>query len=223
MYPTSDYNPETEGYEQNAHQHLTDVLGASTKPWLAVLKPGELTIMGDDNANTIIVSKGNGNKWSVSIGGVTTTLDASTPGLNSLNPFDAALSKIYIHGKGGSDTITVSVAAQSNVWGGLGNDTITGGAGADWFYGEAGNDKLYGNKGIDHLYGGADNDRLDGGFDGKTDVLRGESGADTFVVHRSKVFELNDAGKPVFVEWLDEIENMDFVVGTDLKVFIKHS
>jgi Ca2+-binding RTX toxin-like protein len=112
----------------------------------------------------------------VKIDGVQTTLDAFAPGLDSLNPFDLPLTKINVLGKGSGDKITISSAltAQAKVWGGLGDDTITGGGGADWLYGEAGKDRLF---------GGKNNDRLDGGRDGKKDILRGQTGADTFVIH----------------------------------------
>src|SRR5262249_21669731 len=77
-----------EGYAQNSHRYLTDTRAASTKPWLAVLKPGELTVVGDDTPNTITVDSLTSNLWFVINGNATTVIAASSPGLESLNPFD---------------------------------------------------------------------------------------------------------------------------------------
>ena len=80
----------------------------------------------------------------------------------------------------------VFTSLKDDLFGGLGNDTISGGANIDRLFGEQGDDKLYGftsdnlegdsTDGADSLYGGAGNDELYGGV-GK-DILSGDSGND---------------------------------------------
>jgi hypothetical protein len=203
-HPVVDRGVITAG-RQNAHSFLSDehVLGPSTKPWAAVLKPGQLTIMGDDYRNTLTVAQA-GNMWTIHLQSypniycsifqppcsvtpffdVSTWADVSSPRLDSLNPFDQRLATIVVHGKGNSDSIvigdsiTASVAAygdegNDSITGGSGNDLLFGGGGNDSLYGKRGNDVLFGEGGLDDLYGGADSDTLDGGYDGYNDVLYG--------------------------------------------------
>jgi Ca2+-binding RTX toxin-like protein len=187
---------------QNAHQILSmpDVLGPSTHSWMAVLKPGELTVSGDDAANTILVKNGPGNvSWLVTIDGQLTPVDLNAQFTQTLNPFDQPLSQIRIQGRGGDDVITVDSAFTASViaTGGSGNDTITGGSGDDFLYGgditltsnitkpssklqllpvTDGDDVLIGGAGSDRLYGGTGNDHLYG--QAGADSLYGEAGND---------------------------------------------
>ncbi len=81
-----------------------------------------------------------------------------------------------LYGYGGNDTITLSIAATGNIYGGDGNDVITGNSLADKLYGDAGIDVLSGGGGIDNLFGGDDNDTLYGGTG--NDILNGGNGDD---------------------------------------------
>ena len=65
-----------------------------------------------------------------------------------------------------------------------GNDSLKGGDGKDTLYGDNGNHKLFGGPDSDDLRGGSGNDVLDGYYVGSTEVdtLRGDLGADTFVL-----------------------------------------
>lgn len=204
-YETDVLDPRTRTYEsqnqelnkssQNAHDYLKTVLGESSGSWMAALKPGELTIVGNDYANTIAVTQGPGDEWTVmqssdipisfswyggwSRGGTwtittTTTLDAANPGIDSLNPYDDPISSVHVYGKGGNDVISIDKAITVSVTarGGDGSDTITGGGGDDF---------LFGGNGVDYLRGEGGNDYLDGG-PGFYDYLWGGKGADTFRV-----------------------------------------
>lgn len=191
------------GGTQNSHQYLTSTLGASTNAWAAVLRPGELTIKGSEWNDTIGVSRTSVYKWSMTINGVSKTLDHQG-GLDSLNPFSTPLTSIAVYAGSGNDTITMdtSVRVDTYILAGAGNDTVYGGngidiicgeLGRDWISGRDGNDllfggqdydSLYGNAGVDTLYGENGNDRLDGGSDGVRDYLYGGLGADTFVAEK---------------------------------------
>jgi Ca2+-binding RTX toxin-like protein len=168
-FPDQSFMTES-GSVQNAHQYLTQTLGTSNSPWVAVLNPGIVTISGNDNANSITVSQPLPGKLDVSLGSLFTRLDTSAPGLNSINPYSTAVSTVMVHAKGGNDTITFNsnVSLTAHVFGGVGNDTIQGGSGRDFLFGDSGIDVLKGGAGADFLSGGADND-----------TLRGESGADS--------------------------------------------
>jgi Ca2+-binding RTX toxin-like protein len=208
-------HPEFNTSIQNSHQYLShpDVLGPSAGSWVAALKPGELTIFGNNADNNISVTPGAGNDWNVSIGTKYTfsnpitratftfwlysnmTVDANTPDLESINPYDDALTKIKIYGRNGNDTLTVSnsITASTYAYGGAGNDAINGGGGHDYLYGEAGKDVIHGNNGNDRLFGGAAVDQLfgdagddhlygagQGADDSAIDKLTGGSGRDRF-------------------------------------------
>lgn len=178
---------------QNAHQilSLADVLGPSSHSWMAVLNPGELTVAGDNAANTILVDRGPLNaSWKITIDGQLSSVDLNAQFTITLNPFDQSLSVIRILGRGGNDVITVSSAFTAKVvaYGGLGNDTITGGGGDDLLFGgdtakpgfqllmNDGDDVLMGGGGSDILRGGTGNDQLYG--QGGIDYLYGEVGND---------------------------------------------
>lgn len=202
---------ETESWwlgEQNAHQILSqpNVLGPSLRPWIAVLRPGELTVSGNAAANNISIGPSGTTMWSIAIDGQTSTVHINATGVHSLNPFATPLTSISVYGRDGNDTISASqglsgvltawgeagddtlrgstaleflLGGQGNdtIYGGGGNDYIDGGAGNDHLYGEDGNDFLTGDTGNDYLNGGAHNDQLLGQAD--HDILDGWSGDDS--------------------------------------------
>lgn len=87
------------------------------------------------------------------------------------------------------------------MWGRNGNDTMTGGAGADTIRGGRGADDIEGGAGDDEIYGGGGKDTIRAGMG--SDTLKGGNGADEFV------FENTDEGAMI----------LDFVSGTDTIVF----
>ena len=214
---------------QNSHQILSlpDVLGPSTHSWVAVLKPGELTVVGDNAANTIQVKNGPGGaSWLVTIDGQLTLVDlGQQPVTTTLNPFDQSLSAIRIHGLGGNDVITVDSAIKTQVtaFGGLGSDTITGGGGTDFLYGGGdvpqvkptssiligiippandGDDILKGGGGADTMYGGTGNDHLYG--QGGRDSLFGQDGNDYLDGGNDGAVDrlTGGAGTDTFIVWV---------------------
>jgi Ca2+-binding RTX toxin-like protein len=181
---------------QNAHTILSreDVLGVSRDPWVAVLRPGVLTVAGGIGADAIDLTRLSATQWRVTTNGVSTTIDLNANGRNSLNTFDAPIGRATVLGQDGNDDIEIglSMTAPVVVDGGNGNDVILGGSGDDVLRGGNGNDSLSGrdgddslsgNDGADFLSGGAGGDTLNGGGDGDNDRLNGGSGADTFVQH----------------------------------------
>jgi hypothetical protein len=157
----------TADYWQNEHQSLSGVLGPSTDPWAAVLRPGELTIEGSDQADSFTVEPAAAGDWMVYTGasGPTYYVDPSvSPDMSSLNQFDKVVEKIVFAGGDGNDILDVDDAVGAAVWaqGGHGNDTLVGGSGRDYLYGGAGNDQIYGGRHSDRLYGESGNDRLHG-------------------------------------------------------------
>jgi len=139
---------------------------------------GVLTVLGDENANVITVSRNaNGNllvnNGAVAITGAPATLsNILTIQISGLDGNDAlsldetlgVLPKASLAGGNGNDTLT----------GGAGADTLDGGAGNDLLLGQGGNDLLLGKDGSDLLHGGAGNDTLTGGVG--TDQAFGQAG-----------------------------------------------
>jgi Ca2+-binding RTX toxin-like protein len=177
---------------QNAHQILSreDVLGQSLNSWMAVLKPGELTVTGTDSADTISVTPTLNNvAWQVSgVGPTSRVVNRANVDINALNPFSVQLSTLLVNGRGGSDRIEVAStfvnrlvadggSGNDSIFGGAGNDSLLGGDGSDSLVGGAGNDSLLGGSGNDSLTGGAGNDSLLGGVG--SDLLHGGTGNDS--------------------------------------------
>jgi Ca2+-binding RTX toxin-like protein len=93
-----------------------------------------------------------------------------------------------LQGGGGNDRLEGGIG-QDKLSGAGGNDVLYGDAGNDFLFGGDGNDKLSGGGGYDELRGGAGNDVLDGGYDYFQDYMEGDSGADTFKIHKkAKLF-----------------------------------
>jgi hypothetical protein len=193
------------GLWQNTHSHLTNVLGASSAPWAAVLRPGVLTVNGD-NTNNVIEIDAVANQWEIFIKSQTAPstllqLNPVNPTINSLNPFDAAITRIDIYGLSGNDDIRVGQtgtpitadvyakggAGKDTIYGGHGNDRLYGGSEDDTLYGGFGNDRLYGEDGFDRLHGNDGLDQLDGGADDFEDFLYGglDGDWDDFYTHRN--------------------------------------
>jgi hypothetical protein len=184
----------TDSGPQNAHEILSreDILGRSLSPWLAVLRPGQLTASGGSGSDSITVVRLNATQWRVTTNGINTTVDLNANGLSTLNMFDTAIGRVNVLGQGGNDTLTVNTNMTAAAFmdggigndtmnGGNGNDTMNGGTGNDRMFGRGGDDRLFGNDGADRLDGGANDDRLDGGDDFANDTLIGGTGSDVFL------------------------------------------
>lgn len=148
---------------------------------------GQLTILGDSNPNSIVVSRNATGTLLVNGGAVVAT--GGTPTI-------ANTSVIAIYGQGGNDEILLDqangVLPQSQQFGGAGNDTLTGGSGADQLFGQSGNDVLLGKGGNDFLFGGSENDTLTGGD--ADDQSFGESGNDRMIWNPGDDTDLNEGG-----------------------------
>jgi len=203
----------TDSGVQNAHQILSkeNVLGKSRDPWIAVLKPGQLTVSGGIGNDTIKVEALpfilppiltqqpvllDGGvalalppsvaipltpKWRVTINGEVTDVALNANGFNTLNNFDTPIGRVNVLGQSGADRITIDSNMTAPAF-------VDGGSGNDSILGGSGNDTLIGGTGKDTLRGGAGDDRLDGTDDNTRDVLQGGTGADTFVQHKILFF-----------------------------------
>jgi Ca2+-binding RTX toxin-like protein len=158
---------------------------------------GVLAVVGDADANNIVVSAVDGNVV-VNGGTVPITTPSGDPlalaDLRAVAVFanagddtvtlDASLGDVpaALYGGDGSDALTANHAGSTLMLGGDGDDRLNGGDGNDLLYGDAGNDLLNGRGGSDLLAGGTGNDTLNGGdADGRRDILIGGLGADIFV------------------------------------------
>jgi Ca2+-binding RTX toxin-like protein len=154
---------------------------------IAAFAFGTLNIIGDNQNNTIEVSRNAAGQLLINGGAV--SIFGGTPTV-------ANTALISVFGLGGNDTITLDesngILPRANLFGGAGNDVITGGSGKDLLFGQAGNDTLLGRGGNDVLLGGNDNDVLVGG-DGD-DQSFGEAGNDRIVWNPGDDTDVNEGG-----------------------------
>jgi Ca2+-binding RTX toxin-like protein len=153
----------------------------------ATFTNGVLTVFGDSAANNIEVSRNAAGTILVNGGAV--SVSGGTPTV-------ANTSLIQVFGMGNNDTINLNQAngalPRANVFGGVGNDTLSGGAGNDQLFGQAGDDTLLGRGGFDSLFGGSETDTLVGGEG--LDQVFGESGNDQMVWNPGDDTDLNEGG-----------------------------
>jgi Ca2+-binding RTX toxin-like protein len=148
---------------------------------------GVLTVIGDAQDNTIVVSRDAAGSLLVNSGAVTVLGGKPTVANTSL---------IQMFGLGGNDNLSLKetngALPKSNIFGGDGNDVLTGGSGADLLFGQGGNDTLLGKGGADLLFGGDGNDVLTGG-DGDDQVF-GQGGNDRMIWNPGDDTDLNEGG-----------------------------
>ena len=153
----------------------------------AFFHAGVLTVIGDNQDNTIAVSRDLGGNLSVNGGAVSIKGGAPTAANTKL---------IKVFGLAGNDTITLDeangVLPKANLYGGAGNDTLSGGSGNDQLFGEAGDDTLIGKGGVDLLFGGAGNDSLSGGAG--SDQAFGQAGNDRMIWDPGDGSDVNEGG-----------------------------
>src|SRR5690349_18042187 len=115
----------------------------------AFAQGGVLLVFGDDQDNTIEVSRNVAGDLSVNDGAV--RILGNTPTV-------ANISRIEIYGGGGNDTLSLNetngALPLAAVFGGSGNDTLICGSAADLLFGQLGDDTLLGKGGNDILLGG---------------------------------------------------------------------
>jgi hypothetical protein len=145
---------------------------------------GQLRVIGDDQANTVVVSRDAAGTIFVNNGAVAIQGD---PGATVANT-----RSIMITGGGGNDILaldeTGGALPAASIFGGTGNDTLTGGSGIDFVAGEAGSDVAF-------LGAGDDTFQWNPG-DG-SDVVEGQGGRDTMVFNGSdqaEKFDISDSG-----------------------------
>jgi Ca2+-binding RTX toxin-like protein len=153
----------------------------------ATFQGGTLAVFGDNQANTIEVSRDAAGTILVNGGAVAVRGGAPTLANTTL---------LQVFGEGGNDTITLNEAngalPKANLFGGAGNDILTGGSGNDQLFGQDGNDTLLGKGGVDFLFGGAGNDSLTGGAG--NDQVFGEAGNDQMIWNPGDGTDLNEGG-----------------------------
>jgi Ca2+-binding RTX toxin-like protein len=151
---------------------------------------GVLTVVGDTQDNSIVISRDAAGRILVNGGAV--VVKGGTPTV-------ANTRVISVVGGAGNDTLTLNetngALPKANLFGGTGNDTLTGGSGADTLTGQAGNDTLLGKGGSDGLFGGSDNDTLTGGD--ADDRAFGEAGDDRSIWNPGDDTDLNEGGAGV--------------------------
>jgi Ca2+-binding RTX toxin-like protein len=140
---------------------------------------GELRVVGDDQDNTIVVSRTTAGTILVNGGAVAIQGD---PGANVANTHT-----IMMNGVGGNDNLSLDEAngamPAASIFGGDGNDTLIGGSG---------NDFIDGGKGNDLVCLGAGDDTFQWNPGDGSDTVEGQGGRDTMVLNGSDVAEKFD-------------------------------
>ena len=153
----------------------------------ATFSAGALTVFGDAQDNSIVLSRDAAGKILINNGAVAVV--GGTPTV-------ANTAQIRVFGLGGNDVISLNEAngalPAANLSGGAGNDVLTGGSGNDQLFGQNGNDTLLGKGGFDLLFGGIDNDTLSGGD--ADDQVFGQGGDDRMIWNPGDDTDLNEGG-----------------------------
>lgn len=148
---------------------------------------GILTIFGDANKNSVVVSRDAAGRILIN-GGAIKILGGTATVANTAT--------IQMFGQAGDDTLTIDEAngalPPAQMFGGTGNDTLTGGSGNDMLFGQDGNDTLIGKGGNDLLFGGAGNDTLIGGSG--DDQMFGQAGNDLMIWNPGDGTDLMEGG-----------------------------
>ena len=151
---------------------------------------GVLTVVGDAQNNTIVISRDAAGTILVNNGAI--PVAGGTPTV-------ANTRSISVVGAAGNDMISLDetngALPRANLFGGADNDILTGGSGGDTLAGQAGNDTLLGKGGFDVLSGGSGNDALTGGD--ADDRAFGEAGNDRMIWNPGDDTDLNEGGADV--------------------------
>lgn len=170
---------------------------ADTLNWLNTTNTWNLTGVNAGNVGgsvfTGMENLGGGSAddaFTFALGGSVSGRISAGTGVNILN-YAALSTPVTVNLTTGVATGTGGISGFQNVFGGLGNDSLTGNALANILVGNAGNDTLFGNAGRDILIGGLGSDLLDGGDD--DDILIGAR-----TVYDANPFALN----AISAEWV---------------------
>lgn len=167
------------------HEQLDDRLPFAIT---AIFAAGSLTIFGDEQNNTIEVSRNTSGTLLVNDGAVV---------VRGGIPTIANTAAISVFALGGNDSVSLlennGPLPRAVLFGGTGNDQLTGGSANDAIFGQSGVDMIFGKGGMDDLYGGSDNDVLTGGD--ADDRCYGESGNDRFIWNPGDDTDLNEGGE----------------------------
>jgi Ca2+-binding RTX toxin-like protein len=148
---------------------------------------GTLSIFGDAQDNTIVVSRDAAGNLLVNSGAVAIQGGTATV---------ASTAHIQVFGQAGNDRVTLDetngALPSANLFGGSGSDTLTGGSGNDMLFGQSGDDTLLGKAGDDFLFGGSGDDVLTGGKG--NDQVFGESGNDRMIWNPGDGSAVNEGG-----------------------------
>src|SRR6185437_8078925 len=143
----------------------------------ATFSSGVLSVSGDAASDSIVISRNAAGRILVNDGAV--AVIGGTPTV-------ANTSLIRVFGQAGSDTISLSetngALPAANLFGGVGNDTLTGGLGGDQLFGQGGNDTLIGGDADDQGFGQSGNHRMVWNPGDDTDLSEGGDGSDTVEV-----------------------------------------
>jgi Ca2+-binding RTX toxin-like protein len=164
-----------------------------------------LTVTGDDQDNTLIVSRDGAGTILVNGGAVPVTGGVATVANTSLirmfglagndvlavDDSNGPMPPAHLLGGEGDDTLTGS-ASDDVLEGGPGNDTLAGGRGNDRLVGGPGNDILIGGPGSDEIFGGEGDDQIIWNPGDGSDLVEGEEGKDTLVFNGANVNETVD-------------------------------
>lgn len=135
---------------------------------------------------------------------------------------DALAGDDTLKGLGGNDNL-LGNDDNDKLIGNGGNDTLTGGAGNDHLLAGSGNDSLIGGTGNDKLLGGNGDDILIGVDEssatpgaGERDILKGQGGADRFILGNSNTVFYDDNSATVAEGKAGRAIIQDFVIGEDI-------
>ncbi len=149
---------------------------------IALGADGILRINGSTSDDTISIQE-------VGWGDVRVTISTNGAVLKQQAFSGDLVTSLQVSGDSGNDKITNATTIPSVINGGDGDDSLTGGSARDQIYGGLGNDtltggdgddSLNGNGGTDYLYGGMGNDTVYGGDDTVVDYIWGNAGGDDF-------------------------------------------
>jgi Ca2+-binding RTX toxin-like protein len=182
-------------------------VGVNINPVSAVLANGVLTITGDDQDNTLAVSRdaagtllvlANSSPLAIA-GGRATVANTSLIRLAGLegndtlliNEANGALPAANLLGGEGEDFLS-SGSNVDELDGGPGSDTLRAGGGNDRLFGGPGDDTLIGGTGVDQFFGGEGDDLIIWNPGDASDLVEGEAGQDTMLFAGANVSEIVD-------------------------------
>lgn len=175
--------------------------------------PAALDVFGTMDSDVIKITQLRPDLLAVSVNG-TSRLHAGVTALtvgagqgNDRITLDGLVIPAVVRAGKGHDLIAATGTRGLELWGDLGNDTISGTAGSDLILGGEGNDWLYGLSGADVLYGGDGDDYLDGGAG--VDTLTTGAGRDIAIKGVTVTSVYISPGRVRYTETWDAVTDYD--------------